>query len=52
MKKQYQKPKVSKINLMAEEAVLKHCKTNNTEGPSGSACHGVPGEGACRGHGS
>jgi hypothetical protein len=39
-KREYVKPKVTKIYLDAECAVLGACKTGGQAGPSGSGCGG------------
>jgi hypothetical protein len=40
-KKRYEKPKLSKITLDPETAVLGKCKNTNLTGPNGAHC-GVP----------
>ena len=39
MKKRYEKPKVTKINLDAKTAVLVFCKTSGSVGPGWSDCN-------------
>lgn len=38
MKKFYEKPKVEKVKLVAEEAVLTNCKTDVRGGPGLNIC--------------
>jgi hypothetical protein len=38
IKKKYQKPKITKINLDAKTAVLAVCKTDGKFGPGKTAC--------------
>jgi len=40
-RKTYEKPVVARFELRAEEAVLGFCKSDNSSGPSGSACMNV-----------
>lgn len=49
-KKPYSKPRLKRVNLRPEEAVLGNCKTAGTSGPSGiGTCINV---GACNAQGS
>jgi len=40
-KRKYMKPKVTKIDLDAECAVLGACKTGSVHGPSGTGCQNM-----------
>jgi hypothetical protein len=48
-KKEYQKPKIEKIELAVEEAILAGCKTKFGAGPNAS-CQNVGEGAACRGN--
>jgi hypothetical protein len=50
VKKNYEKPRVTRVNLDAKTAVLGFCKTQSSFGPSGTSC-GVPAA-PCSGDGS
>jgi hypothetical protein len=39
MKKGYEKPKVTRVALKPEEAVLTACKTNSSSGPRQTLCN-------------
>ena len=39
----YQPPKVTRITLRPEEAVLGHCKITGSGGPAGSGCQPIAG---------
>lgn len=41
-KKEYEKPKVTRIQLDAKCAVLGYCKTTSVAGPVVSGCGGFP----------
>jgi len=45
----YEPPKVIRVSLRPEEAVLGHCKVTGATGPVSSSCRSVV---ACRTHGS
>ncbi|HEY2351427.1 MAG TPA: hypothetical protein VGH83_02875 [Candidatus Acidoferrum sp.] len=47
--KNYEPPKVMRVSLRPEEAVLGHCKVAGSAGPVSSSCHGVV---TCRSIGS
>jgi hypothetical protein len=47
-KKTYESPKLTRISLRPEEAVLAHCKTQSGGGPVAAGCQ----HGNCRGNGS
>lgn len=49
VRKQYEKPTVTRFVLQPEEAVLGFCKSNAASGPSGGGCRGV---GVCYSAGS
>lgn len=37
-KKEYKKPKLAHVKVIAEEAVLTNCKTNVQQGPNAPEC--------------
>ena len=37
-RKYYVKPKIEKVNLVAEEAVISFCKVSSNNGPNGGGC--------------
>ena len=37
-RKYYVKPKIEKVNLVAEEAVISFCKVSSNNGPTGAGC--------------
>jgi hypothetical protein len=45
----YEPPKVIRVSLRPEEAVLGHCKVTGSAGPVSGSCRSVV---ACRTHGS
>jgi hypothetical protein len=45
----YEPPKVIRVSLRPEEAVLGHCKVTGATGPVSTSCRSVV---ACRSHGS
>lgn len=47
--KAYESPKLVRVSLRPEEAVLGHCKVSGASGPSPSplGCHKVAGVGVC-----
>lgn len=52
--KDYESPKLVRVSLRPEEAVLGHCKVSGASGPSPMpmGCHNVGGVGVCRVPGS
>jgi hypothetical protein len=48
-KRAYEAPKVVRVSLRPEEAVLGHCKVTGSAGPVSGSCRSVV---ACRSHGS
>jgi hypothetical protein len=47
---EYQAPKVTRVSLRPEEAVLGHCKITGSAGPASGGC--MTGLGVCRTFGS